>query len=233
MGCSDPCSSAAATASACARVQSASTSSPSRESCPRVSVPVLSNTTCVTRASASIAWPRVTITPRRARLPTAAASAVGVASDSAHGQVTTSTATAVHSARAASVTAQYSAVAAATARTAATNHPAMRSAISTTCGRCAAARSVSRRICEARVASPARCTRITAGFKRLTAPAAKPAPARLTTGRLSPVSSASSVSVSPSTKTPSAGIASPGFTSTRSPGCKVTAATSSVARLAG
>ena len=64
----------------------------------RVSVPVLSNTMVSTWASASSPCRLRTSTPWRASVPAAVSMATGVASDSAHGQVTMSTATATISA---------------------------------------------------------------------------------------------------------------------------------------
>ena len=64
----------------------------------RVNVPVLSNTTVLTVASASSPCRRRTSTPRRAKAPALASMAAGVASDNAQGQVTISTATATISA---------------------------------------------------------------------------------------------------------------------------------------
>ena len=60
-----------------------------------VSVPVLSKTMWVLRCRVSSTWGRTTSTPRRSRRSVAAASALGVASDSAHGHDTTSTAIAI------------------------------------------------------------------------------------------------------------------------------------------
>ena len=68
-----------------------------------MSVPVLSNITVSTAASASNASSRRTSTPRRASAPAADNMAAGVASDKAQGQVTTSTDTATISARCGSV----------------------------------------------------------------------------------------------------------------------------------
>ena len=64
----------------------------------RVRVPVLSNTRVSTVARLSNACNLRTSTPLRASDPAAASMAAGVARDSAHGQVTTSTATATISA---------------------------------------------------------------------------------------------------------------------------------------
>ena len=61
-------------------------------------MPVLSNTTVSTPASASTACRRRTRMPRRANAPALASMAAGVASDSAQGQVTTRMATATISA---------------------------------------------------------------------------------------------------------------------------------------
>ncbi len=68
---------------------------------PVVSVPVLSRTTARMRAADSSAWALLTPMPSSAPRPTAVSSAVGVARPSAHGQATTSTATAALQAAAA------------------------------------------------------------------------------------------------------------------------------------
>ena len=67
-----------------------------------------------------MASPRVTSTPCACNAPVAAASAAGVASDSAHGQLTTSTATVTHSARAGSIWNHATATTAAIAHSAST-----------------------------------------------------------------------------------------------------------------
>ncbi len=60
---------------------------------PKVNVPVLSKMIWLQRASDSRLWLRMVSRPWLSMLPVAALMAVGVASDSAQGQVTTSTAT--------------------------------------------------------------------------------------------------------------------------------------------
>jgi hypothetical protein len=90
--------------------------------------------------------------------PAATVSATGVASDSAHGQVTTSTETVIHSACRGSMNHQVSATAAASNSSAMMKWAAMRSAISTRRGFSVAARSIRRTIADSRVASPTCCT---------------------------------------------------------------------------
>ena len=93
MGCSELCSSVDAI-----RAQSSrDISEVVRILCtcgrPWVRVPVLSNTKRVDRPRVSSAFFPVMISERRASAPVAAVMAVGVASDNAHGQVTTNIAT--------------------------------------------------------------------------------------------------------------------------------------------
>ena len=96
---------------------------------PSVSVPVLSSTTCVTRASASIASGRASTTPRRASAPAATASAAGVASENAQGHETDQHRERDRQcARDGCTTSQTTAVAAANSRSPATKMPAIRSA---------------------------------------------------------------------------------------------------------
>ncbi len=141
-----------------ARLSSSSTSA--APDGPSVSVPVLSSTTCVTRASVSSASARAMTTCRRASAPAAAASAAGVASDSAHGQDTTSTAKVTASARDGSMLPPDDAPSRRQAASnAPTNHAATRSATRATRGRSLAARSTSRETAASRVASPAAVTR--------------------------------------------------------------------------
>ena len=181
---------------------------------PSVSVPVLSNTKCVAAASVSSAWPRVTSTPRRNSVPVAAVSAAGVASDSAHGQVTTSTATVIHSARDGSIAYHARATTAASTSSAPTNQRATRSASCAIFGFSVCARSIRRTMPASTVSCPTRPTRIVSGPFRFTAPPVSASPARFATARDSPVSSDSSTLLSPSTTVPSAGMAAPGRTAT-------------------
>ena len=93
MGCSEYCSTAAASRSTAAAVKRGTVSTRSTRSRARVSVPVLSKTTAFSRPRFSSTAPPLTRIPRRTRKPMPAATAVGVASTKAHGQATTSTAT--------------------------------------------------------------------------------------------------------------------------------------------
>ena len=93
-----------------------------------VSVPVLSKMTVSMLARDSIACMRRTSTPRLASAPAVVSMAVGVASDSAQGQVTTSTATAAIKARAGSVRHQNAAAKTAASNTKARKGLAIRSA---------------------------------------------------------------------------------------------------------
>ena len=130
---------------------------------PVVSVPVLSRTTARIRPADSSAWALLTKMPSSAPRPTAASSAVGVARPSAHGQATTSTATAALQAAAAGrpVPSQNPRVATAQAITHGTNTAAIRSA-----SRCALALVPSawltrRVICASSVSEPTRVARTT------------------------------------------------------------------------
>ena len=94
-----------------------------------VKVPVLSTTTMSTFANRSRASGRVTRRPRRASRVVAAATAAGVASDKAQGQVTTSTANAAGSAREGSTKSQNVAAHVASVTVSTTNQEATRSAV--------------------------------------------------------------------------------------------------------
>ena len=148
---------------------------------------------------------RVSSTPCASSAPLARVSTIGAASASAHGQATTSTAIATQG------FAEYS-----TGRAAASTHdpgqvrarraPPPRPAR----GLDAAPRSARRAIAAARVSAPVRVTRMASGCSRFTEPPTSSSPARLATGRDSPVSSDSSALEAPSSTTPSAGMRSPG-----------------------
>ena len=92
-----------------------------------------------TVASTSSASRRRSNTPRRASDPLAQSKADGVASDRAQGQVTISTDTATHTARAGSITLHTAAAAAASSSTAHRNGAAQRSAQRADAGRSVAA----------------------------------------------------------------------------------------------
>jgi hypothetical protein len=102
-----------------------------------VSVPVLSNNAVPARARFCSAAPRVTSSPRRASPAAAAANAVGVASASAHGQDTTSTASVLGNQCAGAACHQYAPVAAAASSTSVMKPCARRSAASASGGRSA------------------------------------------------------------------------------------------------
>ena len=91
IGCSLPCSAAAASASASCSVPGCSDSTRSTRGCPSVSVPVLSNHTWRMRPARSSAPASFTRMPRRLASPAPAMIAMGVASPSAHGQLMMST----------------------------------------------------------------------------------------------------------------------------------------------
>jgi hypothetical protein len=103
----------------------------------------------------------------------------------------------------------------------------MRSVAATSAGRRASASRISAAICSWRVSAPTRSTRTSTGAPRLALPATAASPAALATGRDSPVSSASSTRVAPSSMRPSAGKVSPTGTRTRSPGASASIATRS------
>ena len=185
--------------------------------CACVSVPVLSKNSVSTSASASIASSRRTSTPRRASAPAAASSADGAASDNAHGQVTISTATVTHTARDGSITDHAAPAIAASSSTPHRNGTAMRSAVRTSAGRCVSAPRISATTPSKRVSAPSRSTRIVTGAPRFRLPATTHSPGPRSTGRDSPVSSASSTCARPSINGPSVAKASPANTRTRSP----------------
>ncbi|MNV55541.1 hypothetical protein D3C71_1477760 [compost metagenome] len=133
----------------------------------RVSVPVLSNTTVSTPASASSPCRLHTNTPWRASVPAAVNMATGVASDSAHGQVTMSTATATINAWPGSEGHQYTAANTAAKSTATRKGLAMRSASCAKRGFCSDALSISATICANRVCPPVPSTSTSTGACRL------------------------------------------------------------------
>ena len=201
---------------------------------PRVSVPVLSNTTSSICPKASSAFLPPINTPSLASAPVEAASAVGVASDKAHGQVITNSATVIHKAVWASAyKVQPINTGTAKINSAATKLEAYFSANSATRGFCANARSSSFTICDKRVSLPTVSVRIISGLAALSVPAITLSSTRLATGRLSPVSMASLTSLSPDKTVPSTGITSPGFTTIISPRCNLATTASSVASLFG
>ena len=105
----------------------------------------------------------------------------------------------------------------ATTVSAATKRLAIRSANRAKGGRCACACSTRRASCESRVFAPTSRTEIRAGRSRQTVPANTSSPACLRTGLDSPVNSASSKLACASSRTPSAGTASPAAMQAMSP----------------
>ncbi|CRM63890.1 hypothetical protein [Pseudomonas sp. 44 R 15] len=184
---------------------------------PSVSVPVLSKITVSIWFSPSSTWPRVSSNPRLCRVPVAAVRAVGVARDSAHGQVATSMANTIQNARDASNCHHTRPITAAAIRDASKNHCAARSAICARRGFSAWARSSRRTMADRRVSWPRARTSTVSTPSTLRVPAVTASPTCLGCGRYSPVSNDSSTLDWPSTITPSAGSTAPGCTSTRSP----------------
>ena len=143
-GCCEFDSSAAAIERACAGSRSLVVSVEIRRGRPSVRVPVLSSMTVSTLARPSIASGRMTSTPSLARRELAAANATGVAIESAHGQVATSTARTAGKARAGSITYQASPTKVVSSRIRTMNHEAIRSAARPKRGRSLCARSSNR-----------------------------------------------------------------------------------------
>ena len=136
-----------------------------------VSVPVLSNTTCVAEARSSSASGRTTSTPRRVSTASARVTAAGAASANAQGHATTSTATVAANARSGSTIAQPMAVHAASNSTRATKPAAARSPARARRGRVLAARAVNATMPATAVSAPTRVTRTVAGAPTMTLPA--------------------------------------------------------------
>ena len=216
-GCSEWRASAPAQASACACETPARVCTPCTHRRSRLRVPVLSNTTVSTCASASKACRRRTNIPPPARRPAAASMAAGVASDRAQGQVTTNTDTATISARSGSLSHHHRAAPAALSITPTKNGLARRSASSASVGLVLEAASIRATIWAKRVLSATRCTRTQSVEPRLKLPASTCAPTPRGRGRDSPVSSASSTLLAPCSTTPSAAKDSPLCTRSRSP----------------
>ncbi len=222
IGCSEPCSTAAARASTSSSVTSRPTTTTSVTlGRPTVSVPVLSNTTVSTlRRRSSAAALRIS-TPCSAPRPLATMMAVGVASPMAHGQAITSTATALlsacRSAGSGPSSHQPANVSAAMPSTTGTKTAATRSARRWIGAREPWASSTSLTIRASVVSLPTRVARKTKLPVRFTVPPNTVTPDALSTGRLSPVSIDSSTADAPSITTPSTGMRSPGRMRIRSP----------------
>ena len=190
---------------------------------PSVNVPVLSSTTTFTfricsRATASfikICW--------LAALPIPTIRAVGVASPKAHGQAITNTETADSMAyekySVPPITIQSTKVSTAMPSTTGTKIPVTRSTIRCT-GALLPCASCTMRMMRARTVSLPTCDALMMNEPRwLMVPASTLSPFFLSTGIGSPLIMLSSTKESPSARTPSTGICSPGRTTTRSSTC--------------
>ncbi len=220
MGCSEPCSSAAAN-----RISSASSVPgagwmPVTVMVPAVMVPVLSSTTVSMRRVCSSTWgPRMRM-PSWAPRPVPTSRAVGVASPSAHGQAMIRVVTAAVKATSKGAPAISHPANAARARTMTmgTKTADTRSARRCTWALPVCASSTSRAIRASSVSAP---TRVICTSRRppvfTVAPTTRE-PGATSTGTDSPVSIDSSTADIPSVTRPSAGIFSPGRTTTTSPG---------------
>ena len=184
-------------------------------------VPVLSRTTVLTRPTVSSAADVLKRIPCRAPTPFATMMATGVASPSAQGQLMTSTAIPLASAKPVSApTRSHTRVAtAAMAITTGTNMPATLSAILDMGALVAEASLTIRIIWESVVSSPTRVARHSRKPDRLTVAEATLSPAALSTGMLSPVRADSSTAEAPLSTIPSTGTDDPGFTTNTSPTC--------------
>ena len=193
----------------------------------RVTVPVLSKTSVSTFDRVSSACKLRTMVPLRASAPAAANMAAGVASDRAHGHVTTKTATATIKACPGSRLHHHAHDAAAASSTPMRNGLARRSAIMATCGLELDALSIKATIWANRVSAPTRSSLTRTVEFRLWLPATTISPGLRASGRDSPVNSASSTMVVPDSITPSAAKDSPGCTRTTSPAKSLRTATRS------
>ena len=187
-----------------------------------MSVPVLSTTSVVARASVSSASAFRTSTPAVAPRPTPTMTDIGVARPSAQGQAMISTETAATSAWAkrgsGPTSAQATNASAATATTAGTNQAAMRSARRWIGARLRCASLTSATMRASSVSRPTRSARITKPPVPLSVAPVTGAPGPFATGIGSPLIIDSSTLVWPSSTTPSVGTRSPGRTRRRSPG---------------
>ena len=165
--------------------------------------------------------PPRTSTPDRAARPMANEVASGVAIPSAHGQATTSTASAANPPFAGpSASAQNSPAAAASASTAGTKTAAMRSATRSDGVLLARASSTMAMMRRSKSCSPTRSAWTINPSLPLTVPAITSSPGPKTRGCSSPVNAACSIMARPSRMRPSAGIRSPGRMRTWSPARK-------------
>ena len=227
-GCSELASSVAASLSrAFLLVPSAGTTSVTA-GLPLVMVPVLSSTTVSTPRRFSRASALLNSTPISAPRPVPTMMATGVARPSAHGQLMTSTATAlVMASLTLAVSASQTAkTTVATQMTTGTNTPATLSARRAMGALVALASSTSCTILARLVSAPTRVARKVKVPVRLMVAAFTVSPACFSTGMDSPVRALSSTELAPSSTMPSTGSDSPGRTRMTSPGCSCSAGTS-------
>ncbi|OAD21068.1 hypothetical protein THIOM_003183 [Candidatus Thiomargarita nelsonii] len=182
IGCSDCRSKATAYCKQSAGLKSAKVCVFNKRKRPSVNVPVLSKTKWVARAKLSKACPRVVNKPARVRVLVAAVIAVGVANDSAQGQVTTKTESVIASHASGSTYHQYTATPKANSSTPSTNHEATRSANWVSAGFSVWARSSKRKMCESTVSKPILSTCIFKGLSIFTVPAITGCPGFLVSG---------------------------------------------------
>ena len=186
---------------------------------PTVSVPVLSNTIASIRPACSRCEPPLTRMPRRAPLPIAALIAVGVDNPTAHGQAISSI---VIARRTSPVN---SSVNPDSRNDAGTNRREKFCATVWIGARSCWASSTRAMIRPITVSVPTAVARTTIRPRITTDPACTRAPAATLTGRVSPVIADWSTIASPSTISPSIGIATWSWTITWSPACRVSIGT--------
>ena len=187
----------------------------------------MSSTATSTRASRSIASPPLNNTPNPAARPVATITAAGTASPIAHGQAIINTATAACSAAPAPPPTHSHTpnVTPAIVTTTGTKIPLIRSAKRCNGARLACASRVMRTICPSIVPAPTAVARNSSDPDPFNVPAATRSPTPFATAIGSPVSIDSSTAELPASTTPSTGIRSAGFTSSRSPGATASTAT--------
>ena len=186
---------------------------------PFVIVPVLSSAICVTFPVISSDSDVLNSMPSLAPTPFPTIIATGVASPSAHGQLTTSTDMALSRAKPMSLpsSSQTAAVITAITSTTGTNTAATLSAILAIGALVAEASDTIFIICESVVSRPTRVALALMYPDVFRVAAETVSPSDLSTGMLSPVSADSSTAVVPSVITPSTGTFSPGRTAKMSP----------------
>ena len=229
-GCSEPFSRLAAKRRTSGSAWGAIATTFSTAGFPRVRVPVLSTRRTSTFSSRSSASAFLTSTPAAAPRPVPTMIAMGVASPSAHGQATMSTATDATRACArrgsGPIVAQTANATRAAKTTAGTNQPETTSASRWMGARLRCASITIRTIWARSVSFPTRSARMTNDPVPLSVAPVTRSPSRFSTGTGSPVTIDSSTADVPETATPSTGIFSPGRTRRRSPTCTCATSTS-------